>query len=73
MNISDRANKSTCSARCAGHWPPGALAPGQESPIGRGLGHLGTILRSGGAGQRTYEGIPLYRFAGDTKAGQVKP
>lgn len=64
-------DKSTCSGRCAQYWPPVVLAPGQSSPLGHGVGHLGTISRPGGARQVTYEGIPLYRFVGDSKPGQV--
>jgi len=68
---SDPMDKSTCLGECARYWPPVVLVPGQKSPLGQGVGHLGTITRSGGARQVTYEGIPLYRFAGDTKTGQV--
>jgi predicted lipoprotein with Yx(FWY)xxD motif len=67
----DPMDKSTCSGRCARYWPPVVLAPGQRSPFGHGLGHLGAISRPGGARQVTYEGIPLYRFAGDSEPGQV--
>jgi len=67
----DPMNKSTCSGRCAQSWPPVVLAPGQKSPRGQGVGYLGIITRPGGARQVTYEGIPLYRFVGDSKPGQV--
>jgi hypothetical protein len=32
---------------------------------------FGTIKRSGGQVQATYDGHPLYTFAGDTSAGQT--
>ena len=67
----DPMNKSTCSRRCAQYWPPVVLVPGQTSPLGHGVGHLGTISGPGGARQVTYEGVPLYRFVGDRKPGQV--
>jgi predicted lipoprotein with Yx(FWY)xxD motif len=64
--------KASCAGECAKYWSPVLLAAGQRSPLGRGVGHLGTIARAGGARQVTYEGIPLYRFAGGTGAGQVE-
>jgi predicted lipoprotein with Yx(FWY)xxD motif len=67
----DPMNKSTCEAECAKYWPPVVLAPGQKGPVGKGVGHLGILARPGGVLQVTYEGIPLYRFAGDTEAGQI--
>lgn len=68
---SDPTGKSTCTGQSARYWPPVVLAPGQKSPRGEGVGHLGTIARSDGARQVTYEGIPLYRFGGDTPRSQV--
>jgi predicted lipoprotein with Yx(FWY)xxD motif len=35
-------------------------------------GTLGTITRSGGSLQATYDGHPLYTYAGDTAPGQAK-
>jgi hypothetical protein len=35
-------------------------------------GTLGTITRPGGATQATYDGHPLYTYAGDTAPGQAK-
>ena len=34
-------------------------------------GHLGTITRSGGATQETYDGHPLYTYVGDSGPGQA--
>ena len=70
--VRDPLDRSTCVGDCTKYWPPVLLAPGQKVPDGRGVGHLGTITRAGGTRQVTYEGIPLYRFAGDTGVGQVK-
>jgi predicted lipoprotein with Yx(FWY)xxD motif len=42
---------------------PGGPCPG--SP-----GRLGTITRSGGTIQATYDGHPLYTYIGDSAAGQ---
>jgi predicted lipoprotein with Yx(FWY)xxD motif len=67
----DPNNKSVCSGSCTSIWPPVDLAAGQKAPVGHGVTGLGTISRGGGVRQVTYKGVPLYRFAGDHKAGQV--
>ena len=67
----DAPNKSDCSGTCATIWVPVLLATGQKAPVGIGVAHLGSFVRAGGARQVTYEGIPLYRFTGDKRAGQV--
>jgi predicted lipoprotein with Yx(FWY)xxD motif len=67
----DPKNKSDCSGKCATVWVPVLLATGQTKPAGVGVSHLGSFTRAGGTKQVTYEGIPLYTFVGDKKAGQV--
>jgi predicted lipoprotein with Yx(FWY)xxD motif len=67
----DPKNKSVCSGTCAKVWPPVLLAAGQKKASGHGVSGLGTITRSNGAHQVTYQGIPLYRYFGDHKAGQA--
>ena len=48
------------------YWPPVIGTPS----AGHGVaGRLGTIHRSDGTTQVTYNGHPLYFFAGDTAAG----
>ncbi|MFE9421571.1 hypothetical protein ACFYNO_01260 [Kitasatospora sp. NPDC006697] len=60
---------SHCTGGCATTWPA-VTTTGQ--PSGTGLsGTLGTITRDDGSKQVTLDGWPLYRFAGDTKAGQT--
>lgn len=62
---------SSCSGACAVAWPP-LLATG--TPIaGTGLtaSKLGTITRSGGKQQVTYNSHPVYLYVGDKKAGEV--
>ncbi len=67
----DSATKSACAAACATAWPP-LLAKGKPT-AGAGLSasKLGTIPRSGGQRQVTYNGHPLYTFVKDTKPGDI--
>jgi predicted lipoprotein with Yx(FWY)xxD motif len=67
----DSKNKSVCTAKCATVWMPVLLATGQKTPVGNGVSHLGSFTRANGTHQVTYEGIPLYTFIGDKKAGKV--
>jgi len=67
----DSTNKSVCTGMCATIWTPVLLATGQKTPVGSGVSHLGSFTRANGTHQVTYEGIPVYTFTGDKKAGQV--
>jgi predicted lipoprotein with Yx(FWY)xxD motif len=67
----DGKNMSACSGACAGAWPPvkasGTVTAGGDAKAS----DLGTITRSDGTKQVTYDGHPLYYFSGDSAAGQV--
>jgi predicted lipoprotein with Yx(FWY)xxD motif len=64
----DTATKSNCNGSCAAYWPPLA-GPVTASP---GLaGRLGTITRSDGSKQATYNGHPLYTYVGDSAPGKA--
>jgi len=65
----DTATTSKCTGACAQIWPPvtGPAAAGQGV-----TGTLGTITRSGGSKQATYNGHPLYTYTADTGPGQAK-
>jgi predicted lipoprotein with Yx(FWY)xxD motif len=66
----DTPTTSKCSGTCAQYWPP--LTGKQAAASGVSLsGTFGTIKRAGGVLQATYDGHPLYTYAGDTAAGQV--
>ena len=67
----DKGKTSTCYGQCASFWPP--LIATKPS-VGRGLkaSLLGTTTRQDGRRQVTYGGHPLYFFAKDRKAGDVK-
>jgi predicted lipoprotein with Yx(FWY)xxD motif len=65
----DTSTTSKCTGTCATYWPP------VTGPVTAGsgvTGTLGTITRSGGTTQATYDGHPLYTYVGDTAAGQAK-
>jgi predicted lipoprotein with Yx(FWY)xxD motif len=63
---------SSCSGACAGYWPPLLTSGKPVAGAGAKKSLLGTIKRSNGKKQVTYNGHPLYRFVQDTKAGQTK-
>jgi len=66
----DTPAKSACYGTCAGYWPP-VTVTGTPS-AGPGItGKLSTIRRSDGNTQVTYNGHPLYTYAGDTAPGQA--
>jgi predicted lipoprotein with Yx(FWY)xxD motif len=63
----DTPTKSTCYSTCAAYWPPVTGTP----VAGRGVtGKVGTIERTGGGTQVTYDGHPLYTYIGDAAPGQ---
>jgi predicted lipoprotein with Yx(FWY)xxD motif len=66
----DTTTNSACSGACAAAWPPVIGMPQAASGI-KLTGKLGEIRRSDGSMQATYNGHPLYLFAGDSKPGQT--
>jgi predicted lipoprotein with Yx(FWY)xxD motif len=65
----DTSTTSACSGSCATYWPP------VTGPVTAGAGvtgTLGTITRSDGTVQATYDGHPLYTYVADTAPGQAK-
>jgi predicted lipoprotein with Yx(FWY)xxD motif len=64
----DTSAKSVCNGSCAQYWPP---VPGPVR-LGAGIsGTAGTITRSDGSSQATYNGHPLYTYVSDTSPGQA--
>ena len=66
--VPDTATKSVCNGSCAAYWPP------VKGPVTAGpgvTGSLGTIKRSDGSTQATYDGHPLYTYVGDSALGQA--
>jgi predicted lipoprotein with Yx(FWY)xxD motif len=69
--VKDGMNASACSGACASLWPP-VTTGGTPTASGSAKGSdLGTITRSDGAKQVTYNGHALYYYAGDSGAGQT--
>jgi predicted lipoprotein with Yx(FWY)xxD motif len=64
----DTPTKSACYGSCAAYWPP--VYGAQKAGPGV-TGTLGTIRRSDGTIQATYDGRPLYTYIGDTAPGQA--
>ena len=67
MFASDQNGKSSCSGPCAKFWPPYTGTPKAGTGLQASL--LGTIMRSDGTSQVTYDGHPLYLYAGDSSPG----
>ncbi len=68
----DPKGKSVCNGACASAWPPLLTKGKPRAGAGVRAKLLGTTRRSNGKLQVTYAGHPLYRYAGDSKAGQAK-
>ena len=65
----DTPATSKCYGSCVVYWPPvtGSAAASPGLP-----GTVGTITRTGGSRQLTYNGHPLYTYIGDSAPGQAK-
>jgi predicted lipoprotein with Yx(FWY)xxD motif len=72
IHAGDSANTSTCTGSCITAWPALTVTAGQQPVAGTGVtGQLGTFARTDSGTQVTYNGLPLYYWQGDTKAGDV--
>jgi predicted lipoprotein with Yx(FWY)xxD motif len=63
---------STCSGACASVWPPVTTSGTPTGTNGAQASKLGTIKRSDGSSEVTYNGWPLYTYVSDTKPGDAK-
>jgi predicted lipoprotein with Yx(FWY)xxD motif len=65
----DTPGTSKCYGSCAAYWPPvaGPVAASPGVP-----GRFGTMKRTGGSQQLTYNGHPLYTYIGDSAPGQAR-
>jgi predicted lipoprotein with Yx(FWY)xxD motif len=69
--LKDSGTTSACTGACAAAWPP--LRANGKPTLGSGANAslLGTATRSDGNPQVTYNGHPLYLYAGDQKPGDT--
>src|SRR5580700_9784968 len=67
----DGNSMSACTGACAGAWPPVTTTGQVTASGGAKSSDLGTITRPDGTKQVTYDGHPLYFFAGDSGPGMA--
>jgi predicted lipoprotein with Yx(FWY)xxD motif len=67
----DTGQTSTCSGACAAQWPPLTTTGAPTSSGSVSMSALKTVRRSDGTMQVTFDGHPLYYFAGDSAPGQA--
>ena len=63
------SDTSSCSAECLTQWPPVIVTGTPQAGSGVDASLLGTITREDGTMQATYNGWPLYTYAGDAGPG----
>ena len=73
-NADDEPNFSRCTGGCAASWPPLIVSGGTDEFPREGVDAdlVGTIERSDGGEQVTYNGRPLYNFVGDRNKGDAR-
>lgn len=68
----DKGGSPTCSGACAAKWPAAMLADGVDADgitnLGGTLSHVPALA---GGSQLTFNGWPLYTFAGDAAPGDT--
>jgi predicted lipoprotein with Yx(FWY)xxD motif len=69
--VADTNGTSTCNGACAADWPPVLTSGTPQAGSGVTASMLGTVDRSDGSKQVTYNNHPLYLFSHDTAAGNV--
>jgi predicted lipoprotein with Yx(FWY)xxD motif len=67
----DKGAMSTCDGACASAWPPLTTSGKPTAGAGVVAAKLGTAKRADGTTGVTYDGHPLYTYAGDGAPGQT--
>lgn len=68
----DKGTKSACTGSCGAMWPAFLTAGKPVALKGVPAAKLGMVKRANGRFQVTFMGHPLYFFASDAKAGEVR-
>lgn len=72
FSVDTAPGASNCADDCLAAWPPVTVDEGGTVAAGEGVsGVLGLITATDGSPQVTYDGRPLYYFAGDQAAGDT--
>ncbi len=69
-NDKQHSGTSNCYGSCASYWPP-FYAANLTLLSSLNASAFGTITRTGGGSQTTYEGWPLYHYLGDKAPGEL--
>ena len=67
----DEDGTSNCSGECATEWPPVTTSGSAKAGDGADQSLISTTKRDDGSMQVTYDGHPLYLYAGDTHPGDT--
>lgn len=67
----DKGTTSMCDSSCAKFWPPVTTSGAPKAGSGVTAAKLGTTKRADGTTEVTYNGHPLYLYAGDKSVGDV--
>jgi predicted lipoprotein with Yx(FWY)xxD motif len=68
----EQGPKPLCDGACAAAWPPLLAAGAMASAAELDQALITTAARKDGASQIVYNGHPLYYYAGDRAAGEIK-
>jgi predicted lipoprotein with Yx(FWY)xxD motif len=66
-----KSGVSSCTGKCSAHWPP-ILSSTTKPHVSGVKGVIGSIALKSGGRQVTINGRPIYTFAFDKAAGEIK-